>query len=161
MTDNKILVLGGFPLLKQLKTLMAINNKIRMVEFGLGKSLPNLETLVLTGNEIKQLADIDALSELTKLTFLSLHKNDVTNTQNYRLYTIYKIPKLRYLDFQKIKQSERDAAKALFESAEGEDMLKKIAKHTPELGTSTRREQQFTPAEEELIRVQLNLQPNI
>jgi U2 small nuclear ribonucleoprotein A' len=42
--------------------------------------------------------------------------------QNYRLYAIYKIPTLKVLDFQKVKQSERERAQRLATSAAGAAM---------------------------------------
>lgn len=45
-----------------------------------------------------------------------------TGRQNYRLYAIYKIPTLKVLDFQKVKQSERERAQRLATSAAGAAM---------------------------------------
>ena len=42
--------------------------------------------------------------------------------QHYRLYTIHKIPTLKILDFQKVKQSERERAQRLVSSAAGAAM---------------------------------------
>lgn len=42
--------------------------------------------------------------------------------QHYRLYAIHKIPTLKVLDFQKVKQSERDRAGKLAASAAGAAM---------------------------------------
>lgn len=55
--------------------------------------------------------------------FLSLRRQ-TTNTgrQHYRLYTIHKIPTLKVLDFQKVKQSERERAQRLALSAAGAAM---------------------------------------
>jgi hypothetical protein len=50
------------------------------------------------------LNDIDPLASLTSLQHLSLLENPVTKKQHYRLYTIHKLPKLRVLDFKKVKQ---------------------------------------------------------
>lgn len=46
----------------------------------------------------------------------------MTGRQHYRLYTIHKIPTLKVLDFQKVKQSERDRAQRLASSAAGAAM---------------------------------------
>lgn len=46
----------------------------------------------------------------------------VEGRQNYRLYTIQKIPTLKLLDFQKVKQTERDRAQRLASSAAGAAM---------------------------------------
>ena len=46
----------------------------------------------------------------------------VIGRQNYRLYTIQKIPTLKLLDYQKVKQNERDRAQRLASSAAGAAM---------------------------------------
>lgn len=46
---------------------------------------------------------------------------------NYRAWLIYSIPSLRWLDFNKVKQSERDNAKKLFINEE-DDTLTTLAK---------------------------------
>ena len=45
-----------------------------------------------------------------------------TGRQHYRLYTIHKIPTLKVLDFQKVKQSEKERAQRLASSAAGAAM---------------------------------------
>jgi U2 small nuclear ribonucleoprotein A' len=71
-------------------------------------SLPNLETLVLTGNLIQELADLDPLASIKSLRTLSLLHNPVTTRQHYRLYVAFKLPQLRLLDFRKIKVKVSD-----------------------------------------------------
>lgn len=44
----------------------------------------------------------------------------------YRLYTIYRLPKIRVLDFQKVKLKERTFAKALFESEKGKKLIEEM-----------------------------------
>lgn len=90
--------------------------------------IPNLETLVLTGNHLEELSDLKPLASLEKLTALSLLHNPVTSKQHYRLYLIYKLPQLRLLDFRKISMKEREEAKALFKSTQGKDIRKEISK---------------------------------
>ena len=48
---------------------------------GLGKSLPNLRTLVLTQNFVAELADLDPLAEFRELTHLSLVENPVASKE--------------------------------------------------------------------------------
>lgn len=48
--------------------------------------------------------------------------NTILGRQHYRLYTIHKIPTLKILDFQKVKQSERERANRLASSAAGAAM---------------------------------------
>lgn len=75
----------------------------RRIAEGLELCLPNLETLVLTGNLILELADLDPLANMKSLRTLSLLHNPVTTRQHYRLYVAFKLPHLRLLDFRKIK----------------------------------------------------------
>lgn len=49
-------------------------------------------------------------------------RNNISGRQHYRLYTIHKIPTLKILDFQKVKQSERERANRLASSAAGAAM---------------------------------------
>lgn len=70
----------------------------------MGENLPNLDTLILTNNQLHNLADLDPLAQLPALQRLSLLDNPITKKQHYRLYVIHTLPNLRLLDFRKIKQ---------------------------------------------------------
>jgi len=80
-----------------------------------------------------ELADLDPLGKLPKLTHLVLLDNPVTrkevsweyppcqlkelpsnSSQHYRYYVIWRIPSVRFLDYQKVKDAERAKAKELF-----------------------------------------------
>ena len=74
----------------------------------------------------QELADLEPLSNLKKLQMVSLLHNPVVTKRNYREYVIHKFPNLRVLDFKKVKQQEREAAKALFKTKEGKTQLKDI-----------------------------------
>lgn len=128
LSDNDIRKLDGFPLLKRLKCILLNNNRIVRIGDGLEARLPNLNTLVLTGNNIQELADLDPLATLPHLTCLSLLHCPVTRKQHYRAYVAFKLPQLRLLDFRKIKTKERDDAKALFKSKHGKQLQSEIAK---------------------------------
>jgi hypothetical protein len=80
----------------------------RRIAEGLESSLPNLETLVLTGNLIQELADLDPLASIKSLRTLSLLHNPVTTRPHYRLYVAFKLPQIRLLDFRKIKVKVSD-----------------------------------------------------
>jgi len=110
LSDNEVVKLEGFPRLPRVKTLLLNNNRIARIGEDLGDALPNLETLVLTGNRLTNLADLDNLSSFANLTRLSLLDNTVCKKGNYRLYVIHRLPKLKLLDFSKVKQKEREAA---------------------------------------------------
>ncbi|GLH03277.1 hypothetical protein R5R35_001888 [Gryllus longicercus] len=127
-SDNDIRKLDGFPHLKRLKCLLLNNNRIVRIAEGLETCLPSLETLVLTGNMLQELADLDPLASVPTLRVLSLLHNPITARHHYRLYAIYKLPQLTLLDFRKIKMKEREEANALFKSKKGKEIQKEIAK---------------------------------
>jgi U2 small nuclear ribonucleoprotein A' len=127
-SDNAVRKLDGFPYLKRLKCLLFNNNRIVRIGEHLEEYIPNLESLVLTGNHLEELGDIEPLNTLEKLTCLSLLHNPITSKQHYRLYLIYKLPQLRLLDFRKVSMKEREEAKTLFKSKKGKEIRKEIGK---------------------------------
>ncbi|KAJ7225880.1 leucine-rich repeat-domain-containing protein [Mycena pura] len=118
LTDNAIITLGNFPLLKRLNTLLVANNNISHISPSIHISVPNLTTLVLTSNQFTELGDLEPLKELRRLTFVSLLGNPVREKKWYREWLAWRIPGLRVLDFQRIRDKERQAAKVLFVTAE-------------------------------------------
>ena len=52
LSDNSIIILGNFPEMKRLISLLLHNNKIKEISKGLGKFAPNLENLMLSNNKI-------------------------------------------------------------------------------------------------------------
>ncbi|CAI5522646.1 unnamed protein product [Closterium sp. Naga37s-1] len=115
LSDNEIVKLEGFPLLRRLSTLLLCNNRITRISPQLGTQLPKLQTLVLANNRLTNLADLDPLASLAhSLTSLSLLDNTVVKKPKYRLYAIHLLPKLRLLDFRKVKLKERQEAEATF-----------------------------------------------
>eukprot|EP00053_Salpingoeca_punica_P005309 m.53616 g.53616 ORF g.53616 m.53616 type:complete len:226 (-) comp13182_c1_seq1:437-1114(-) len=129
-SDNEIRRLDGFPPLKRLKTLLLNNNRIARIAEHLEVSLPNLEEIVLTGNQFAELSELEPLAALPKLTRLSLLNNPVTSARNYRLFLIHCLPNLHLLDFAPIKDQERKDAKKLFEGKQGEKLKAEILKKT-------------------------------
>ena len=127
-SDNDIRKLDVFPYLKRMKCLLMNNNRIVRIGQHLEEHIPNLESLILTGNHLEELADLDPLSSLENLNSLSLLHNPVTAKTHYRLYLVYKLPQLRLLDFRKIKLREKQEAKALFKSQKGKELQKEISK---------------------------------
>ena len=136
-SDNEVRRLDNFPYLPRLKSLHFNNNRIVRIGDSLHESMSKLDTLVLTNNNIQDLADIEALSSCSKITLLSFLHNPVAAKPNYRAFVIHKFPMLRVLDFRKVKQSEKDEAKRLFKSKQGKEELKDIEK----------RAKTFTPGE--------------
>lgn len=128
LSDNDIRKLDGFPLLKRLKTLFLNNNRIIRIAEGLEHNIPFLEELILTNNQLTELGDIDPLASLPNLTILSLLRNPITKIRHYRHYCIFKFPKLRLLDFQKVKESEREEALELFGGQKGDSLQQEVVK---------------------------------
>lgn len=119
LSDNEITNLGGFALLKRLRTLLLHSNQITSVSVNVGRTLPFLANLVMSDNKLELFAEIDRLAGLRHLDALVLVGNPITLKRNYRLYTIFKIPSLQVLDFQRVKLEERKAAKKLFGTEAG------------------------------------------
>jgi len=80
-TDNDISVLTNFPQSPRLQTLLCARNRIQRIEKNVTKSVPALNTLVLTQNNVAELADLEVLRGFEKLTFLSLVDNPVANKE--------------------------------------------------------------------------------
>ncbi|KAF9452566.1 L domain-like protein [Macrolepiota fuliginosa MF-IS2] len=118
-TDNGIVTLGNLPLLKRLRTLLLANNRISAISASLHLSAPNLTTLVLTNNAFAELGDLEPLKDLRHLQHLSLLGNPVQLKKYYREWLAWRIPSLRVLDFQRIRDKERKAGKALFLTTDG------------------------------------------
>ena len=85
-SDNDIKKIEGFPLLKRLKSLLLNNNRVCRIGEGLETCLSNLETLVLTSNNMQDLSDLEPLKNIKSLRYLSLMQNPILNKPNYRLY---------------------------------------------------------------------------
>ncbi|KKK13331.1 hypothetical protein P175DRAFT_0498478 [Aspergillus ochraceoroseus IBT 24754] len=117
-TDNDISSLGNFPFFPRLHTLLLARNRVRHIQPALATSIPGLSNLVLTANNIAELADLDPLRNFTKLTHLILLENPVTRKEHYRYWVIWRIPTVRFLDYQKVKDAEREKAQELFGTAE-------------------------------------------
>ncbi|KAI7856939.1 leucine-rich repeat-domain-containing protein [Circinella umbellata] len=164
-SNNDLRVLGNFPRLIRLQHLLLANNRINKIESNLAEFLPNLTTLILTDNSIQELGDLEALTKFKRLTFLSLADNPVTKKQYYRLYLIHKLPRLRVLDFKKIKQKEREEANTLFvengvENELGQSITDTKSSNTFEVGEglSAAQKQKALSKEEQLkIKVRLFL----
>jgi U2 small nuclear ribonucleoprotein A' len=94
----------------------------------LQEQLPNLESLIFTGNNLQELGDLEPLAKLPKLTSLSFMTNPVSAKQHYREYVAFKFPNLKLLDFRKIKPTEREEANNLFKSRKGKEIQKEISR---------------------------------
>lgn len=117
LTDNEIKGLENFPRLNRLSSLLLSNNSISKIEdeFFSPKQLPSLHTLILTNNRILDLNDLEPLKVFSQsLRHLSLLDNPVTKKPHYRYFVISKLPKLRTLDFKRVRPVEVTAAQKMF-----------------------------------------------
>ncbi|TKA62201.1 U2 small nuclear ribonucleoprotein A' [Cryomyces minteri] len=117
LTDNDVASLSNFPLLPRLRTLLLARNRVSSIQPTIAKNIPNLSTLVLTQNHINELADLDPLAGCTKLVHLVLSENPVAAREHYRYWILYRIPSVRFLDYKKVKDAERQRAIELFGTA--------------------------------------------
>ncbi|CAG8627937.1 888_t:CDS:2, partial [Paraglomus occultum] len=140
ITDNDIRVLGNFPLLPRLRRLLLANNRITRIDPQLAEYLPNVNTIVLTNNNISELSELEPLGGLKKLQYLSLLDNPVTRKKHYRSYVIWKVPSVRVLDFKRVRKVEREEAQKLFVTADGSESS--LAKSISETAAKT-----FEPGE--------------
>ncbi|KAG7134272.1 hypothetical protein HYQ46_009145 [Verticillium longisporum] len=144
-TDNDIQTLGNFPLSPRITTLLLARNRVASIQPALPTAIPNLRHLVLASNQIaeladldvlakfarlthlvlvenpvtrKELADLDVLAKFARLTHLVLIENPVTRKENYRYWVLWRCPGVRFLDYVKVKDAERQQAVALFGTAD-------------------------------------------
>jgi U2 small nuclear ribonucleoprotein A' len=118
LTDNDIQVLGNFPLSPRITTLLIGRNRIANIHPSMTKAIPNLTNLVLASNNLQELADLDVLATFPRLTHLVLADNPVAKKENYRYWAVWKCPSVRFLDYAKVKQAERERGAELFGTAE-------------------------------------------
>jgi len=107
LSDNDLVKLDNFPLLAQLHTLILNNNRINRIAATIATSLPNLTHLILTNNAIASHTALAPLHHLPHLSNLSLRLCPITRVHEYRLLVLHVLPKLRVLDYQKVKERER------------------------------------------------------
>ena len=124
VSENEIARLDNFPTMERLTTIIAHQNHITRIARTLGTYLPNLHSLIMHNNNIRELEDLKPLAGFPSLERVSLIGNPVVNKQWYRLYVIAHCKKLKLLDFGRVLDKERAQAKELFPDAEaalGED----------------------------------------
>lgn len=120
LSRNFLPSLAGFPPAPRLRHLHVPKNRIAAIGPGFAAAVPGLESLLLTDNV---LASLDAarlseeLARLPRLTLLCLRGNPVTRTPNYRLAVIAALPAVRVLDFVRVRDAERRAARRFFGGA--------------------------------------------
>lgn len=134
-SDNDIKKLENFPTMKRLNALILNNNSISRIGSDLPEHLPKLTTVILTNNKVANISEIDRLSGC-KLECLSLLDNPITAKAQYRLYVIHKIPTLKWLDFKKVTQTEREESKKFFRTPAGKAFLGAVAQESKLLSES-------------------------
>ncbi|CAD7935022.1 unnamed protein product [Amoebophrya sp. A120] len=117
MSDNQIMKINKFPPLTKIKTLLFSGNHIQRIVPDAFDELPNLESIVLTRNRIKNLVDLLPLAKCKKLERITLKENDICVHEHYKMFVVYLLrnTNLRIFDFQKIGDKEREKAIELFE----------------------------------------------
>ncbi|KAI6382060.1 U2 snRNP complex subunit [Pyricularia grisea] len=156
-TDNDILTLGNFPLSPRIRTLLLARNRIVSIQPTLANAIPNLTNLQLTSNNLSELADLDPLKGFKKLTHLVLMDNPVAKKENYRYWVLWRCPSVRFLDFQKVKQAEREHAKEIFgtEAEPTELALKIIGTKSNSLDKAAKTANAASTAGSKLSRIKL------
>jgi U2 small nuclear ribonucleoprotein A' len=102
--------------------LLLSNNAISRIDssFFSPRQLPLLHTLLLTNNRILDFSDLEPLSVFAEqLAHLSLLDNPVTKKAHYRLWVLSRLPRLRSLDFKRVRPSEVAEAQRMFPEGEG------------------------------------------
>ncbi|KAG5920558.1 U2 snRNP complex subunit [Claviceps capensis] len=117
-TDNDIQILGNFPLSPRITTLLLARNRIASIQPTLPNAVPNLTNLVLASNELSELADLDVLREFGRLTHLVLMDNPVAKKEHYRYWVLWRCQSVRFLDYVKVKDVERERGRELFGTEE-------------------------------------------
>jgi len=148
LSDNEIRKLECMAVLPRIKMLMFNNNQLNRIADNLGRAFPKLELLVLTNNRFATLKELEQLASLPTLLHLSLVDNPVTKVAHYRAFVIAMLPKLRVLDFQKVRPTERAAAEAMHGGATAAAAAAAAAAASSSAaGAGTKRPRTFEPGE--------------
>lgn len=130
-SDNEIRKVDGFPLLPRLKCIIINNNRVVRIGTELHETVPNLETIILTNNCLQELADLQPLSRLEHLQYLSLLGNPVVTRPHYRLFVIHLLPSLRVLDFRRVRLAEKQRAAKLFSTKQKQQKPQAVSTFVP------------------------------
>lgn len=127
LTDNDLLKIDNIPPLPRLRSLILCNNRISRIDPEAIASVPGLVSLTLTNNKIETLSDLLPIFQAKKLERLSLVDNAVRERAYYRLFVVFNLPKLRFLDFKRVTQREREQAYNTFKGEKGAKLAHEIA----------------------------------
>lgn len=130
ITNNDIVTLGNFPLLFKVTTLLLAKNNISNIQDSIALQLPQLRTLSLIDNSIGDYATLERLSSLTRLENLYISGNPIMLMEHVREFVIWCLPHLKVLNFERVRQSERERCLELFgprdEPSELADKLRSV-----------------------------------
>lgn len=111
--------LKGFPKLPMLKRLELSDNRLTGGLNALA-GCPNLSTLNLSGNKLKEVESLEPLKDLPNLKSVDLFNCEVTSLEGYRGKVFELIPHLKYLDgFDRDDQEAEESEDGL--GGEGDD----------------------------------------
>lgn len=95
LTDNALTSLSNFPLFPRITSLYCARNRINHIAPTLSRSLPKLQTLVLTENRFSNLSELVPLRACKKLIYLSLLENPIA-AKEVSLYIHVPYPPFNY-----------------------------------------------------------------
>ncbi|XP_056401403.1 acidic leucine-rich nuclear phosphoprotein 32 family member E isoform X3 [Hyla sarda] len=98
MANIELSSLAKLPQLTKLRKLELSDNSISGGLEVLAERCPNLTYLNLSGNKIKDLSTVEALTNLKNLKSLDLFNCEITNLEDYRDNIFRKLPQITYLD---------------------------------------------------------------
>lgn len=98
MANVELTSLAKLPQLSKLRKLELSDNSISGGLEVLAERCPNLTYLNLSGNKIKDLSTVEALTNLKNLKSLDLFNCEITNLDDYRDKIFCKLPQITYLD---------------------------------------------------------------
>ncbi|XP_075186407.1 acidic leucine-rich nuclear phosphoprotein 32 family member E isoform X2 [Anomaloglossus baeobatrachus] len=98
MANVELSSLAKLPQLAKLRKLELSDNSISGGLEVLAERCPNITYLNLSGNKIKDLSTVEALTNLKNLKSLDLFNCELTNLEDYRDKIFRKLPQITYLD---------------------------------------------------------------
>jgi len=126
LSDNEIRLVGGFPPMPRLKNLVLNNNRVSRLSDTIASALPNLTSIIVTNNRIRDFESVSVVQKLKYLETVSFLNNELCRHPHYRLLLIHWVPSLRFIDFRRIRDEERKNAKKLFAGEKGQSLLKEV-----------------------------------
>ncbi len=153
LSFNRIKRITGLEELTELTDLSLSNNQISSLH---GVShLPKLEVLTLANNSISTLAEVAKLRYMSSLRVLALAGNPVerkgAGSLDYRGAVLARLQRLRYMDFERVTDEERQAA---VESNRQD--LEKLRKTDEEHATREREEKAAAERDARLVKAGLD-----